>query len=119
MKKETRGGKRENSGAKPKGNVQYQRRIKPELVQMMDEYLNKLKAKSLQGIENNNGWIKIESECDIEICCCFFITKKGNTYLGKTDFIDGECFFIKGAEGFTSNFITYYQPIIKPKHPIY
>jgi hypothetical protein len=43
MKQETRGGKRENSGAKPKGNVQYQRRIKPELVQMMDEYLNKLK----------------------------------------------------------------------------
>jgi len=42
-KQETRGGKRENSGAKPKGNVQYQRRIKPELVHMMDEYLNKLK----------------------------------------------------------------------------
>jgi len=42
---DNRGGKRENSGAKPKGNVQYQRRIKPELVQMMDEYLNKLKAK--------------------------------------------------------------------------
>lgn len=40
---DNRGGKRENSGAKPKGNVQYQRRIKPELVQIMDEYLNKLK----------------------------------------------------------------------------
>ena len=41
--KETRGGKRENSGREKLGNVQYQRRIKPELVQMMDEYLNKLK----------------------------------------------------------------------------
>lgn len=43
MKQETRGGKRENSGAKPKGNVQYQRRIRPELVSLMDAYLNKLK----------------------------------------------------------------------------
>lgn len=43
MSKETRGGKRANSGAKPKGNVQYQRRIRPELVSLMDTYLNKLK----------------------------------------------------------------------------
>lgn len=46
MKQETRGGRRENSGAKPKGNVQYQRRIKPEFVPLMDAYLNKLKTLS-------------------------------------------------------------------------
>lgn len=43
MSKENRGGKRANSGAKPKGNVQYQRRIRPELVNLMDAYLNNLK----------------------------------------------------------------------------
>ena len=41
--KETRGGKREGSGAKPKGNIQYQRRMKPEFVLLMDAYLLKLK----------------------------------------------------------------------------
>ena len=30
-------------GAKPKGNVQYQRRIKPEFVNKLDNYLNVLK----------------------------------------------------------------------------
>lgn len=45
MKQETRGGKRTNSGAKPKGNVQYQRRINPALVQMMDAYLKIIKEK--------------------------------------------------------------------------
>lgn len=32
-----------NSGAKPKGNILYQRRFRPELVKKMDEYLTKLK----------------------------------------------------------------------------
>ena len=41
MKQKNRGGKRENSGAKPKGHTQYQRRIKPELVPLMDAYLEK------------------------------------------------------------------------------
>lgn len=41
--KENRGGKREGSGAKPKGNVIYSRRINPALVEPMDLYLNKLK----------------------------------------------------------------------------
>lgn len=45
MKQETRGGKRTNSGAKPKGNVQYQRRIKPEFVILMDAYLKIIKEK--------------------------------------------------------------------------
>lgn len=44
MKQETRGGKRKNSGAKTKGHIQYQRRIKPEFVILMDTYLNKLKT---------------------------------------------------------------------------
>jgi len=44
--KETRGGKRENSGAKPKGHIQYQRRIKQEFVPLMDAYLLKLKTLS-------------------------------------------------------------------------
>ena len=41
---DNRGGKRENAGAKPKGNVQYKRNIKPEYVQLMDQYLKTLKS---------------------------------------------------------------------------
>jgi len=42
--KQKRGGKRENSGRRQLGNVQYQRRINPVLVEMMDKYLEKLKT---------------------------------------------------------------------------
>lgn len=42
-KKETRGGSGRNQGRKTQGNIQYQRRIKPEFVPLMDAYLNKLK----------------------------------------------------------------------------
>ena len=41
--KDNRGGKRKNAGAKYKGNIQYQRRINPLLVEQMDEYLKQLK----------------------------------------------------------------------------
>lgn len=41
---DNRGGLRENAGAKYKGNVQYQRRIKPEHVILMDTYLKSLKV---------------------------------------------------------------------------
>ena len=42
---DNRGGKRENSGAKPKGNVIYSRRINPALIETMDLYLKELKQK--------------------------------------------------------------------------
>ena len=40
---DNRGGKRENAGAKPKGNILYQRRFSPDLVEKMDLYLAELK----------------------------------------------------------------------------
>jgi hypothetical protein len=44
---DNRGGKRENAGAKPKGNVQYKRNIPPNFVPKMDEFLEKLKTANL------------------------------------------------------------------------
>lgn len=44
---DNRGGRRENAGAKPKGNVQYQRRISAEFIPKMDEFLEKLKTAQL------------------------------------------------------------------------
>lgn len=40
---DNRGGKRDGAGRPKKNNILYQRRIPPELVKPMDEFLNKLK----------------------------------------------------------------------------
>lgn len=71
------------------------------------------RPKSLQGIENNNGWIKIESEADLP--------KEEITYWA---LIGGEIEVVENWE-ITLSFhnkrtITHYQPIEKPKDlPIY
>jgi len=71
--------------------------------------------KSIQGIENNNGWIKIESNEDLpkeQMYCWFFDKEKGQ--------MAGE-FLNNGKDEI--NFIlanaTHYQPIIKPLKPLY
>lgn len=78
----------------------------------------KRRPKSLQGIEDNNGWIKIESEEDlpkevIECRNCFYngknyiegvIKKRSPQELSRLKYI---------------NEITHYQPIEKLKPPIY
>lgn len=86
----------------------------------LDEHneLYLLRPKSLQGIENNNGWIKIESEEDlpkevIECRTCFYngknyiegiVKKRSPQELSRLKYI---------------NEITHYQQIEKPKPPIY
>lgn len=73
---------------------------------------------SLQGIENNNGWIRIESEADLP--------KKNDTYFTKTrhddivriEIIATENLDSKGLEWYKNHY-THYQPIEKPKLPIY
>ena len=83
------------------------------------EYKNDVffRPKSLQGIENNNGWVKIESEKDLP--------KESGLYFGKdyefgTDmtFFDFETKEWEDSNGYLLN-ITHYQPIEKPKPPIY
>jgi len=73
------------------------------------------RPKSLQGIENNNGWIKIESEADLpkEEIDCHFI-KDNLMYQGLWDnLLKG---FYNGLQKINA---THYQPITKPNPPIY
>ena len=67
------------------------------------------RPKSLQGIENNNGWIKIESEeqrfPDEDLWICNF---NGNKQP-----------FIHDAYDFIPERYTHYQPIEKPKPPLF
>jgi hypothetical protein len=76
---------------------------------------NLVRPKSLSGIENNIGWIKIESKDDLP---------KENGYF-MCLYQDGEIiphhFSINSEfdrELFLQEF-THYQPIVKPKPPIY
>ena len=79
---------------------------------------DKIRLKSLQGIEDNNGWIKIESESDLP-------KEKGNFYTMDRFYETNPCmeFFdpdnlVSMNERWMYRF-THYQPIIKPKPPIY
>lgn len=69
----------------------------------------------LKGIENNNGWIKIESKDNLP--------KESGTYhvIYENSFnnIGREHFYLKGVGWDSFLKVTHYQPIIKPKPPIY
>lgn len=74
-----------------------------------------IRPKELQGIENNNGWIKIENEKDFpqKDDCDYWIVKNGNI----------ELFHWLKEETLNSvarlSVITHYQRIAKPRPPIY
>jgi hypothetical protein len=80
-----------------------------------------IRPKSLQGIENNNGWIKIKSDEDLP--------KENNLecFLFRNGFIDKGVFdnetkkFYDFETGYNRRlrYITHYQPIPKPKPPIF
>jgi len=77
------------------------------------------RPKSLQGIENNNGWIKIESEADLPKEYKFYWIK---TQLN-SEFIawcrPNERLFIHNDGETEFKYITHYQPIQKPLKPLY
>lgn len=81
--------------------------------------LFEIRPKSLQGIETNNGWIKIESEDDLpkDYIECYFISVYNNTiragFYSKSD----NKFF--SAEYYEVREVTHYQQIEKPNPPIY
>jgi len=82
--------------------------------------INKWRPKQLAGIENNNGWIKIESEADLpeETTECHFINKNNKIiYCGTYHYklIEFRC----GIIHLTFDKVTHYQPIQKPLQPIY
>ncbi|WP_312922553.1 hypothetical protein [Empedobacter brevis] len=75
--------------------------------------LFEIRPKSLQGIENNNGWIKIVSEKDLpktEMQDCFIMDKKLGVIVGR---------FTLSEKNILLENATHYQPIEKPKPPIY
>jgi hypothetical protein len=74
---------------------------------------HRIRPKSLAGIEDNNGWIKIESDKDLpKEEGLYFVMRRDKT---KVEVIK---FFFELSKEFKKR-ATHYQPIFKPKNPIY
>ena len=78
------------------------------------------RPKSLQGIEDNNGWIKIESEEDLPIIVsdCYFKTIDSDFvnigyYHPLTRLFEDRDFTYRIDQ------VSHYQPIVKPKPLVY
>lgn len=71
--------------------------------------------KSLSGIENNNGWITIESEKDLPPDGHYWTINKNGEINASPKLVDETC---NDNQYWLSTF-THYQPILKPKPPIY
>ncbi len=80
----------------------------------------KVRLKSLQGIENNNGWIKIESEADLPKTGEYDMSSFKLIYWTNNGLYYSED-YKRHKLHYESLEITHYQliPIEKPKPPIY
>ncbi|MGV0964927.1 hypothetical protein [Empedobacter falsenii] len=78
--------------------------------------LFEIRPKSLQGIETNNGWVKVESEDDLPKEEGFYLVFNKIHKAIEVDYInyDNESHEERWIE-----FNSHYQPIEKPKQPIY
>lgn len=71
-----------------------------------------IRPKSLSGIENNNGWTKIESEADLpKESWSYWIMQSDNIISTLKDYWENKKYWNITA--------THYQPIKKPEQPIY
>ena len=82
---------------------------------IFEEVNNYLRPESLSGIENNNGWIRIDSEADLPengISCFFMVYDQIKTGIFDYRFKNKGCSYGWGT-------VTHYQPIQKPHQPLY
>ena len=84
--------------------------------------------KSLKGIENNNGWIKIESEADLpkddefkfnETFLVYYCCKGCSNMIFKGSIDKYTLKFRDITNKLEKEKVTHYQPIVKPEPPIY
>lgn len=97
------------------------RRFAPYEVNDAD-FISAYRPKSLQGIETNNGWIKIESEAHLPY---YSINNRNKNihYYGYDSFKDkilwNTLTLFELHSLFQQGKITHFQPIAKPLKPIY
>jgi len=83
------------------------------------------RPKSISGIENNNGWIKIESEEDLpkQDIRCEFIKDNGKQLYGRFENRMGGLFIDESrrfeSPEYRTESVTHYQPIEKLPSPLH
>ena len=86
------------------------------------------RPKSLAGIENNRGWIKIESEADLpkdddfkfnETFLVYYCCKGCSNMIFKGSIDKYTLKFRDITNKLEKEKVTHYQPIVKPEPPIY
>lgn len=86
-----------------------------------NNYMKYWRPKSLQGIENNNGWIKIESEKDLpkenNLDC--YVFRNGEVEMATFDNETKKFYDFETSYDRRLKYVTHYQPIVKPLNPIY
>lgn len=79
----------------------------------------KWRPKSLSGIEDNNGWVKIESEHDLpKEVGIFWVNDSRYGGIGQAEWRSGK-FVTRFNNIYQMEDITHYKPIVKPNPPIY
>lgn len=94
-----------------------------QVAELLDSGLNsdtgkmEWRPKSLQGIETNNGWIRIESEENFptENSGLYFVYDGKDVGIARMSTILFRC--LTSNEVYSD--VTHYQPIVKPEKPIY
>lgn len=75
----------------------------------------RFRPKSLEGVEDNNGWIKIEDEKDLpkeDFLFKYHVCNNNTVFTTPLSFKYVERRWLKGQ-------ITHFQPVRKPKPPVY
>jgi len=93
--------------------------LKQELINgQIETYL---RPTLLKGIENNNGWISVNDKMPTEIGMYFIVNNEGEVTIELaikiTEYYNHKVFY--HIEFMNNDKITHWQPIIKPKPPIY
>lgn len=86
-----------------------------------DEDIYKLanRPKSLQGIENNNGWIRIDGEEDLPKESGDYWVYEKNGAMGIRLYLSVPQKWGEYEMEIEEPKVTHYQPIVKPEKPIY
>ena len=79
----------------------------------------RFRIKGLQGIENNNGWIRIESEQDLPKDSGEYWVYETNGYIGIRFYLSVPQKWGNHEMEVEEPKVIHYQHIVKPKQPIY
>lgn len=94
-----------------------------KVIKKPDWYETYFRPKSLQGIENNNGWIKIESEADLpkDKYGMYHVVAKENFFCEEPKNQGIDDYWLNDnnkAKNWIKDF-SHYQPIVKPQPPLH